>query len=155
MSLAPMAAGCLPIAAAPGAGAGPRLADPAEARELWQGLVEGSWSVLEGGEAEGKRFLLTRRCPPGVADPGILSARQRSVLAFAAMGHQNKYIAYRLGLAPSTVAAHLRSVCRKLGLGSRRELIGAFAALVGPPATGGDPTAGLPAIAREGAAGHA
>lgn len=63
-------------------------------------------------------------------DLKALTQRERSVLAFASMGHQNKFIAYLLGLSAGTVAAHLRSAQRKLGLASRAELIGSFASLV-------------------------
>ena len=47
-------------------------------------------------------------------------------LAIAALGHQNKYIGHELGLAPSTVATHLESLRKKLGLSSRREIIETF-----------------------------
>lgn len=107
-----------------------RLADPEEALSLWKGLVDGTWSLLDHADSDGRRFVLARRNEPGVRDPKALGPRERAVLAFAAMGHQNKYIAYLLGLAPSTVATHLRSACRRLGLGSRREIIETFAALV-------------------------
>jgi DNA-binding CsgD family transcriptional regulator len=39
------------------------------------------------------------------------------------MGHQNKFIAYLLGLSASAVASHLASAERKLGLKSRAELV--------------------------------
>jgi DNA-binding CsgD family transcriptional regulator len=106
-----------------------RREDPEEALELWQGLVDGTWSLVDSCDADGKRYLLARRNEPGVRDPKALTSRERSVLAFAAMGHQNKYIGYLLGISPSAVAAHLASVLRKLGLSSRAELIGRFAAL--------------------------
>jgi DNA-binding CsgD family transcriptional regulator len=107
-----------------------RVADPEEALALWNGLIEGTWSLLDHAESDGRRFVLARRNAPGVSDPKALAPRERVVLAFAAMGHQNKYIAYLLGLSPSTVAAQLRSACRKLGFGSRREAIATFASLV-------------------------
>jgi DNA-binding NarL/FixJ family response regulator len=44
-------------------------------------------------------------------------------VAFAALGHTNKLIAYELGLAVPTVAGHLRRAMDKLGLDSRSELI--------------------------------
>ena len=39
------------------------------------------------------------------------------------MGHQNKFIGCLLGLSAGTVAGHLQSAQRKLGLASRAELI--------------------------------
>jgi DNA-binding NarL/FixJ family response regulator len=56
-----------------------------------------------------------------------LSARERQVLAFAALGHANKLIAYELGLPESTVSSALRSIARKLGARSRLELVRMFA----------------------------
>lgn len=111
-----------------------RPASQEEAQALWKGLIEGAWSLLDHVESGGKRFVLTRRNPIGASDPNALTPRERAVLAFAAMGRQNKYIAYALGLSPSTVAAHLRSACRKLGFASRREVILSFAPLVAPAA---------------------
>jgi len=107
-----------------------RRADPEEALRLWKGLIDGTWSLVDHTEADGRRLILARRNQPGVRDPKALAPRERQALAFAAMGHQNKYIGYLLGLPPSTVAAHLDSARRKLGLGSRRELIETFAPLV-------------------------
>ena len=48
---------------------------------------------------------------------------ERDVLACVARGHSNKYTAYLLGLATSTVSTRLESALRKLGLTSRREAI--------------------------------
>jgi DNA-binding CsgD family transcriptional regulator len=52
-----------------------------------------------------------------------LSRREREVMALAAQGHANKFIGYELGIAPSTVAMHLGRGMRKLGIGSRLELV--------------------------------
>ncbi len=49
------------------------------------------------------------------------------MLAYAAMGHSNKYIAYLLGLPASLVASRLAHAKRKLGVASRAELILRFA----------------------------
>src|SRR5512143_2854719 len=68
-------------------------ADPDEALQLWRGLVDGTWSLVDHHDTDGKRYLLARRNQPGVREPTALTQNERSVLAFAAMGHQNKYIA--------------------------------------------------------------
>lgn len=44
------------------------------------------------------------------------------------LGHTHKFIAYELGIAVSTVGAHLQSALRKLGLRSRADLVKLFAA---------------------------
>jgi DNA-binding CsgD family transcriptional regulator len=110
-----------------------RRTDPDEALQLWEGLVDGSWSLVDRCDHDGKRYVLARRNEPHVPDPKALTDRERAVLAFAAMGHQNKFIGYLLGLSPSRIAAHLASAQRKLGLHSRAEMIREFAALVQRP----------------------
>ena len=107
-----------------------RHTDPEEAIRLWHGLVEGRWSLVDRLERDGRRYVLARRNDPAVHDPKALTERERAVVAFAALGHPNKFIAYALGLCPSAVAAHLGSARRKLRLGSRAALVREFAALV-------------------------
>lgn len=116
-----------------------RRADPDEALGLWQGLVDGTWSLVEHHEADGKRYLLARRNAPGVREPTALTHHERSALAFAAMGHQNKYIGYLLGLSPSSVSLLLHSAQRKLGLASRATLIRTFAGVAAPKREGAQP----------------
>jgi DNA-binding CsgD family transcriptional regulator len=116
-----------------------RRADPDEALRLWQGLVDGTWSLVEHHEADGKRYLLAHRNQPGVREPTTLTRHERSVLAFAAMGHQNKYIGYLLGLSASSVSLLLHSAQRKLGLASRATLIRTFAGVAGPKREGAQP----------------
>jgi DNA-binding CsgD family transcriptional regulator len=106
-----------------------RREDPGQALELWQALVSGRWSLIEHFERDGRRYLVARRNDPGVTDPRTLSARERQVAWYAALGHPNKLIGYELGLGPSTVATHLRAAMNKLGVGSRSELIALVHAL--------------------------
>src|SRR5262249_38062404 len=82
----------------------------------------GEWSLVDHFEASGRRYLLARRNDPQVAQPRALTLRERQVLAYAAVGHSQKFIAFELGLAPSTVAQHLTSGMRKLGVKSRLDL---------------------------------
>ncbi len=100
-----------------------RRSDPDEALAIWTALFEGRWSLVEHVESDGRRLLLARRNEPGIRDPRALLPAERDVLAYAALGHSNKYIAYLLGAATSTVASRLGSALRKLGLSSRREAI--------------------------------
>jgi DNA-binding CsgD family transcriptional regulator len=111
-----------------------RRTSPDEAVAAWQGLVEGRWSLVDHGEADGRRFILARRNEVGARDPKALAPRERDVLALAALGHSNKHVGYTLGLAPSTVATHLSSAMAKLGLRSRRQVI----AVLGPLARPGE-----------------
>ncbi len=107
-----------------------RRTDPQEALELWNAFVDGTLSLLERYEADGKRYILAHRNAPGMRDPKALTECERAVAAFAATGRQNKFIAYELGLSVSCVAGHLRSAERKLGVASRGELIALLAPLV-------------------------
>jgi len=100
-----------------------RKTSPEEALELWRGLVDGRWSLVDHHEADGRRWVLVRRNEPGLDDPLTLTPRERQVLAYAALGHSGKYVAYLLGLAPTTVSAHLAAACRKLGVRDRREAV--------------------------------
>ena len=71
--------------------------------------------------------------PADQADAMIVRARERTtaaltpreseVLRMVADGLANKEIAYRLGLAESTIKFHLASVMGKLGAGSRTEAV--------------------------------
>ncbi len=107
-----------------------RRTSPQEALALWNALVDGTWSLVDRCDADGKRFILAHRNNPGMRDPKALTECERAVVAFAASGHQNKFIAYELGLSLSGVATHLRSAERKLGVASRGELITLLAPLV-------------------------
>ncbi|MBM7518675.1 helix-turn-helix transcriptional regulator [Nocardioides nitrophenolicus] len=68
--------------------------------------------------------LLLQREPESESSGALasLSAREREIARLAAVGHTNREIADRLGIAQPTVAFHIRNVLAKLGLTSRREL---------------------------------
>jgi DNA-binding CsgD family transcriptional regulator len=89
----------------------------------WQVLFSGRWSLVDHFDRDGKRYFVARRNDPEVAAPAALTLRERQVVGFAALGHPNKVIAYELGLSVSTVASHLASASRKLGVSSRQALI--------------------------------
>jgi DNA-binding CsgD family transcriptional regulator len=100
--------------------AGARDADAALYR--WRALISGRWSLVDSCERDGRRYLVARRNDPRLERPRRLTERQRQIVAYAALGHPNKYIAYVLGLAPSTVATHLAAAMSQLGLRNRAEL---------------------------------
>lgn len=100
-----------------------RRTDPEEATRLWQGLVDGQWSLVDHVDHDNKRFVLVRRNEPNIRDPKALAPRERHVAALAVYGFSNKHIAYQLGISATTVSSHLNAALRKLNLGSRRELV--------------------------------
>jgi DNA-binding NarL/FixJ family response regulator len=105
-----------------------RRSSPDEAIALWRALVAGRWSIIDHFDSDGRRYLVARRNQPAPAARGlgVLSPRERDVLARAALGHTNKLIAYELGVAVATVASALASAAVKLGVATRAELIRLF-----------------------------
>jgi DNA-binding CsgD family transcriptional regulator len=98
-----------------------------EALDLWQGLVAGRWSLVDRFDNDGRRYLVARKNDPDVRDPRALTLRERQVLAYAAMGHPLKLIAYSLGLSLSTVSVNRRTAMRKLGLQHHADIVALFA----------------------------
>ena len=64
-----------------------------------------------------------------------LSLRETEVLRLVAAGFTDLEIARQLVLSPRTINAHLRSIYRKMGVGSRTAAVVAAADLVMPPAS--------------------
>jgi DNA-binding CsgD family transcriptional regulator len=93
-----------------------RRRDPEEAMAVWRALVAGRWSLLDHFDSDGRRFVVAHRNDANVPDARGLTLRERQVLAYAALGHSNKVIAYELGLAISTVSSHLARARVKLQL---------------------------------------
>lgn len=73
---------------------------------------------LAAGARDGGPDAATR-----VPVPGVLSAREREVLAHMAEGLANKQIAGRLGISEHTVKAHVAAIFGKLHAGTRAEAV--------------------------------
>lgn len=112
--------------------------DADAALEAWRGLVAGRWTLIDTHDSDGRRYWVARKNDPEVPDPRGLTARERQVLAYHAMGHSQKLIAYELGLAPSTVWTHLARAKRKLGLLDRADVMRLFARLAAGEAMGAE-----------------
>jgi DNA-binding CsgD family transcriptional regulator len=97
--------------------------DPDSALELWQGLVDGQWSLIDWFEDDGKRYLLAYRNEHDVTYPRGLSEREKQVIALVCTGASNKSIAYQLGITTGAVSTLLRRSLNKLGIDTRAELI--------------------------------
>jgi DNA-binding NarL/FixJ family response regulator len=104
---------------------------PAECSQL---LALGAAACL-GRDVQGRDVLNTihlasrglRVLPRGVATNAardILTPREADVLALLQLGRSNGEIAAALSVSVETVRTHARSVFRKLGVSSRRELSG-------------------------------
>ena len=92
---------------------------------IWEGLVDGHFSLVEQFERNGQVYLVARRNEPRGPQ---LTPREREVVARAARGLSNEEIAARTGLLQSAVAAHLANAAQKVGVGSRAALVSAAAA---------------------------
>jgi hypothetical protein len=104
-----------------------RRNNPDEAVAIWQGLVDGRWSLLDHFDSDGRRYIVAHRNDPNLPDLRGLTAREGQVLAYAMLGRSNKDIAYELGIATPTVGVHLSRARRKLGGGALAALEPALA----------------------------
>ena len=101
----------------------------AEALALWQGLVDGRWSLVEQFESDGRRYYVAVRNPTEAIKTRALTRREAEVAAYVAKGTTTKVTAYALGLDEVTVRGYLRTAMTKLGLRSRAELVALRATL--------------------------
>ena len=102
---------------------GSMRSDPHDALEVWQGLVEGEYSLVDHFDSDGRRLVLLKPNAPGAVRSHRLSKRERQVVTEAGKGFPNKLIAYNLGLSPSSVSTLLARSMSKLGLDSRAQLV--------------------------------
>ena len=79
------------------------------AGETWQPEAREGEAAPEGG-------LMTQRI-------AALTPQQRNILSLMAAGKPNKIIAYELGIAETTVKAHITLILRKLGVFSRTQAV--------------------------------
>lgn len=100
-----------------------RRKDPEHALEIWRGLVEGRWSLVDWFDSDGRRFVLAHPNPPRLKDPRGLTERESQVCSYVSLGETNKLISYRLGINQSKVSSTLRSAMRKLGVRTRPQLV--------------------------------
>lgn len=115
-----------------------RRTDPEEAVAIWLGLVGGRWSLVDQEDRDGRRYVLAYRNEAHVPGPTpVLTERERQVVAYAALGHSNKLIAYELGVAPSTVSMLLARAQAKLRAPSKNEMLALYRAAAGRAQPGG------------------
>ena len=105
-----------------------RRSDPDRLVATWKGLVDARWSLVDHVGPDGSSCLVAHRNDLLSAAIGLLTERERQVVALAAMGLANKVIAYELGIATSTVGVLVSRAVARLGVSSRRELLDAYRA---------------------------
>lgn len=93
-------------------------------------VPDGPWLALSGSRLLGDErvaVLVERARPARIFDllmsANHLTARERDVVELVLRGHPTAGVAITLGVAPSTVQEHLKSVFDKMGVRSRRELV--------------------------------
>ncbi len=107
--------------------------NPEEALELWRALFSGRWSIAEVFDSDQRRYYLAFENEPQAVEDRRLTRREGQVAMLAALGRDDAAMAYELGISMATVRTHLERGLRKLGLRSRRQLIGLSGSLsVGP-----------------------
>jgi DNA-binding CsgD family transcriptional regulator len=99
---------------------------PDAALEVWQGLHDGRWSLVDYLDTDGKSFVLAVRNEPGRDVASALTDRQRAAVALASLGYANKQIAYALGLTATAVAMLLARARAATGVRTRAQLVRAF-----------------------------
>jgi DNA-binding NarL/FixJ family response regulator len=110
------------IVAALSAGAQGYLLKEQPAALLSRQLAELSTGVPALSPSIARRIMehFQRTGPTETAD-GILTDRERQILALVGHGLRNAEVAKQLGIAQTTVASHIKSIYRKLNISSRAE----------------------------------
>ena len=98
----------------------------AEALAVWDGLIDGTWSLVERFDTDGQRFIVAHRNPHRARDPRGLTPMETRVAGLASRGYADKLVAYHLGIAEGTASSHLATAMSKLGMANRAELVRRF-----------------------------
>jgi DNA-binding CsgD family transcriptional regulator len=103
-----------------------RDVSPEAALDVWKGLHDGRWSLVDHIDTDGKAFVLAVHNEPARDVVSTITDRQRGAVALAALGYSNKQIAYSLGLSAGAVAMLLTRAREATGARTRAELVSRF-----------------------------
>jgi DNA-binding CsgD family transcriptional regulator len=126
--------GILPAVVYPVAALARSRPDSSGARAL-EPTADGRWLRIEAARLEGQpdaQIAVTLRAATGaetfdlLCRASALSRRERDVVAALLAGLDTRAVSARLFISPHTVQDHLKSVFRKTGARSRRELVARF-----------------------------
>ena len=113
--------------------------------DLWQGLVEGRWSIVDHFVGGSRRYYVVIRNPPQARSIRGLTRAERTALGYVIGGTSNKVAAYALGKSESAYSRTAHRAMRKLGVRTRAALI----ELAGRLGSGGDASADVDVHALE------
>ena len=94
-----------------------------ESFDLWQGLVEGRWSIVDHFAGGSRRYYVIIRNPPEARSIRGLTRPERTAIGYVIAGTSNKVAAYALGLTESAYSRTAHRAMRKLGVRTRAALI--------------------------------
>lgn len=100
-----------------------RQVEADRAIRLWEGLMQGRWTLVDWFDSDGRRFIIVKQNPPRRGYPRGLTKREREVAMSAALGASSKATGYDLGISPSRVSALLKAAMRKLGVRTKAQLV--------------------------------
>lgn len=105
-----------------------RRADRARLFEAEVAFVDGARATIVRLHGASVAYLATLRASdvPRLGPAHLLTPRQREIAEYALVGATVREIAQTLGLAPDTVSDHLKTIYRRLGVGSRAALVAAL-----------------------------
>lgn len=104
---------------------------PQAALQMWKGLVEGRWSLVEQIDGDGRRLVVAHENEPPTEGPSILTKPERQVAAYVAQGDSIDRIAYSLGFDRQRVVEVLEAVMEKLDAESRDDVTALFRTYLG------------------------
>ncbi len=100
--------------------------NPETSLKLWEGLVDGRWSIVDYFDTDQRRFIVAIKNTPHYSNLCGLTARERQVAEFVGMGRSSKEISYMLGVSHSAITNCTVGIQTKLQLTSRAELTAFF-----------------------------
>ena len=110
------------IVAALSAGAQGYLLKDQPADQLSRQLVELQSGVPALSPSIAKRLMdHFQRTGPIEPENELLTDREKQTLLLISRGYRNSEVADQLGIAPTTVASHIKAIYRKLGISTRAE----------------------------------
>lgn len=103
-----------------------RRTDPVEALDLWKGLIDGRWTVVDWVDSDSRRYLVAYENHVSARHPRALTPRELDVAEYLVQGRSTSEIAWALGLSPGTVNRTAREVLAKLSVTRRSDLSAIF-----------------------------